>query len=61
MNKGGCFRDEHRRGRYRQSFRSQELLASLTLSAEAITLNSESGMQKKLQLEPQDALSEGRR
>ncbi|KAG6948002.1 hypothetical protein JG687_00015745 [Phytophthora cactorum] len=43
MNKGGCFRDEHRRGRYRQSFRSQELLASLTLSAEAITLNSESG------------------
>ncbi|KUF81081.1 Leucine-rich repeat-containing protein [Phytophthora nicotianae] len=43
MKKGSSFRDEHNRRRSRQSFRSQELLASLTLSAEAITLNSESG------------------
>ncbi|KAF4038172.1 Leucine Rich repeat [Phytophthora infestans] len=43
MKKGGSYRDEHHRRRSRQSFRSQELLASLTLSAEAITLNSESG------------------
>ncbi|OWZ21217.1 hypothetical protein PHMEG_0004266 [Phytophthora megakarya] len=34
---------DHRRRRSRQGFRSQELLASLTLSAEAITLRNESG------------------
>ncbi|KAL4085528.1 hypothetical protein PRIC1_015122 [Phytophthora ramorum] len=40
----GSFREpEHLRRRSRQSFRSPELLASLTLSAEAITLRADSG------------------
>ncbi|KAG1698417.1 hypothetical protein DVH05_014959 [Phytophthora capsici] len=44
MKQIGSFREnEHSRRRSRQSFRSQELLTSLTLSAEAITLRNESG------------------
>ncbi|KAG7377558.1 NLR, CARD domain-containing protein 3 [Phytophthora pseudosyringae] len=44
MKQVGSFRESaHHRRRSRQSFRSQELLASLTVSAEAITLRNESG------------------